>query len=150
SYTDPYGTNHLIIAWKPYSSLESELAKVDTISSWQMMGDQSYLISGHFTVNPYYGAAQAFSHANYDMRLTARLDGYSVSDVNAAVDRAQQAFVGPTNSPAGPFHFLVDNDPSKNYAPTMSNLVTGVLQPAGMPVTYDNTSAFVGTTTGPL
>jgi hypothetical protein len=45
----------------------------------------------------------------------------------------------------------VDNDPTKSYGVVMSNLVTNVLNPAGMPVTYDNnTPDFVSSTTGPL
>ena len=52
--------------------------------------------------------------------------------------------------PSGPAHFLVDNDPTKSYDPSMANLVNNVLNPAGLPVTYDNTTAFVGTSSGPV
>ena len=58
--------------------------------------------------------------------------------------------VGPNNSPTGPDWFLVDNDPSITYAPTMANLVNNVLVPDGLPVVYDDTSAFVGTAPGPV
>lgn len=150
TYQDPYGETHSILSWKQYSSLESELTAIDTIASWEMMGDQSFTISGQFTANPYYLSNNSFSHAAYGTRLTARLDGFTASDAIAAIDRAQNAFVGPSNSPAGPMHFIVDTDPAKNYGPTPAALVNNVLTPAGLPVTYDNTSAFVSSTDGPL
>ena len=73
-----------------------------------------------------------------------------MSDVFQAIDRAQNAYVGPNNTTGGPFHFVVDADPSKTYASPMTNLVTNVLQPNGLPVTYDNTSAFVSSAPGPV
>lgn len=150
TYTDAFGVNRTIASWKPYSSLESELADVDRVASWQMMGDQSYSLGGHFASNPYYGSTASFSHATTGTRMSARLDGFNVADVEASINRAQNAFIGPMNTPGGPFHFLVDNDPTKSYGVVMNNLVTNVLTPAGLPVTYDNTSAFVSSTTGPL
>jgi uncharacterized protein (TIGR03790 family) len=148
-YTDPNGVLRSISSWKPYSSFESELADIDKVSSWQMMGDQSYTQSGHFTSNPYYNSTASFSHSAMGTRLTARLDGYTVGQVEGAISRAQNAFIGPNNTPAGPFHFLIDNDPSKGYATPMVNLSNNLLT-AGLPMTYDNTSAFVGATTGPV
>jgi uncharacterized protein (TIGR03790 family) len=151
SYTEqPGNINHVISSWKPYSSLESELTSIDRVSMWQMMGDQSYSLGGHFASNPYYGSTTSFSHADTGIRLSARLDGFNVADVEASIDRAQHAFIGPNNTPGGPFHFLVDNDPTKSYGAVMDNLVNNVLRPAGLPVTYDNTTAFVNSTTGPL
>ncbi|MBI3839471.1 MAG: TIGR03790 family protein [Planctomycetia bacterium] len=150
TYVDPSGTTRSILSWRPTSSLESELTAIDTISIWQQMGDQSFQIPGQFTNNPYFRKSGAFSHAAFGDRLAARLDGYSVSDVEASLDRAQNAFIGPHNSPSGPFWFLVDNDPTISYAPTMANLVNNVLNPAGMPVVYDNTITFVGTAAGPV
>jgi hypothetical protein len=161
-YTDPWGQTREILSWKPYSSLESELAAIDTISMWQMMGDQSWNYppaGSHFTANPYYQSTTSFSHVQYGTRLTARLDGYTyiddqgdvdLRDITGAIDNAQQAFIGPTNTPGGPMHFLVDNDPTRPYSLTMTRLVNDVLTPAGMPLTYNNTTAFVGTTPGPL
>ncbi len=150
AYTDPFGIPRTVISWKPYSSLESELALIDMVSTYEMMGDQSYAFPGHFTRNPYYNAAGEFSYNEFGTRLTARLDGYSVDDVTDAIDRAQNVFVGPPNSPAGPMHFVVDNDPARPYDLTMTRLVDDVLGPAGVPLTYDNTSAFVGTAPGPV
>jgi len=151
TYVDPSGTTRQILDWQPYSSLESELTNIATVSTWQMMGDQSYAIPGQFSANPYFRSTSSFSPAAFGgMVLTSRLDGYAVSDVEGAIDRAQQAFIGPSNSPSGPYWFLVDNDPTKNYAPTMANLVNKVLLPAGLPVVYDDTTAFIGTAPGPV
>jgi uncharacterized protein (TIGR03790 family) len=156
TYTDPYGNVRQVVFWKPNSSLESELAKIDYIASEQMMGDQSLgtfpPFDTHFTKNLYYQSTAPFSHSNftgqYEMRLTARLDGFTKDDVLLALNKAQNAFVGPNNTPGGPFHFLVDADPTKGYAPTMTNLAENVLPAAGLPLTYDNTTAFQGTAGG--
>ncbi len=149
-YTDPYGEEHSILNWKPFSSLESELANIDTISSWEMMGDQSYTLEGHFVRNPYYNATNPFSHEQYGTRLTARLDGYSVADVVGAIDRAQNAYVGPLSSPNGARHFVVDNDPTRPYDATMNRLIDNVLVPAGVALTYDDSSVFISTAPGPV
>ncbi len=150
TYVDPSGTTRMILSWKPTSSLESELTTIDTFSMWQQMGDQSFQIPGNPAMNPYYHKTGVFSHAAYGERLTARLDGYSVSDVEGSLDRAQNAYIGPNNSPTGPYWFLVDNDPNIFYAPTMAKLVNNVLNPAGLPVVYDDTTAFVTTAPGPV
>lgn len=150
TYIDAFGVNRTIASWKEFSSLESELADIDRVASWEMMGDQSYSIGGHFAANPYFNSTASFSHAATGTRLTSRLDGFTVANVEASIDRAQNAFIGPLNTPGGPFHFLVDNDPTKSYGVVMNNLVNNVLTPAGMPVTYDNTTGFVSATTGPL
>ncbi len=150
TYVDSSGTTRTVFAWRQYSSLESELTRVDSVSMWQMIGDQTYFNSGHFAWNTYFLSDAPFSHATYGTRLTSRLDGYTVGDVLASIDRAQQAFIGPQNSPGGPIFFLVDDDPSKNYGFSMDDLVNNVLTPMGMPVVYDNTSAFVGTAPGPV
>lgn len=150
TYVDGSGVTRSILSWKSYSSLESELAMIDTVSNWQMMGDQSFAVGSHFSANPYYLSNSAFSHNAFGTRLTARLDGYTVSDVLASIDRAQNAYVGPNNSPSGPFFFVIDGDPTKSYAPTMANLYNNVLSPNGLPVVYDNTSAFVSTAPGPV
>ena len=63
---------------------------------------------------------------------------------------AQNATIGPNNDPAGPDWFLVNNDPSINYAPTMAKLVNNVLTPDGLPVVYDDTSQFISTAPGPV
>jgi uncharacterized protein (TIGR03790 family) len=150
TYVDSLGTARTVYSWKQYSSLESELSRVDTISTWQMMGDQGILLTNQLARNPYYLSNSSFSHATYGTRLTSRLDGYTVGDVEAAIDRAQHAFIGPHNNPNGPFYFLVDNDPTKSYSQSMAKLVNNVLTPDGLPVIYDNTTAFVGTAPGPV
>ncbi len=150
SYTDPYGQQRDILNWQAYSSLESELANIDTVASWEMMGDQSYNLADHFTQNPYYGAATSFSHEQYGTRLTARLDGYTVNDVLGAIDRAQNVVVGPVNSPNGAVHIVVDNDPTRPYDYTMTKLVSDVLDPVGIAHTYDDTLTFVSSAPGPV
>ncbi|MEX0677065.1 MAG: TIGR03790 family protein [Pirellulales bacterium] len=159
SYTDAYGNSRIVWNWRTESSLESELAKIDYIASELMMGDQSFnqpaVFGNHFTKNLYYQSSSSFSASNFSgasaMRLTARLDGFTTSDVITAINKAQNAFVGPDNTPGGPFHFLVDADPANNAnAPTMINLAESVLPARGLPLTYDNTAGFQGAAGGPV
>ena len=150
TYTDPMGVQHSILNWQPYSSLESELASIQKVSSWEMMGDQVASTSAHFAKNPYYGSTVPFDHATTGTFLTSRLDGYSVDDVTHAIDNAQHAFVGPAGNSQGPIHFVVDKDDNPPYSTTMTRLVDNVLTPAGLPLTLDTTGAFIGTSSGPV
>jgi len=91
--------------WERYSSLESELTRIDTISSIAEMGDQNFSnailnLPGVLPANPYYlglefdlftGAAipyagpRGFDRSdpiNENIRLTSRLDGYTLQDVD--------------------------------------------------------------------
>lgn len=136
------------VKWNTYSSLESELTRIDTISSALLMGNQDWLLPGCFggnelSRNPYYLSDNPFSYANYGIRLTSRLDGFSVQDVNAAVDRAQKAVFDRPG-----YGFIIDDDP--NAPATNSDRfaqLAATLQQAGIEYTYDNSSVFL--TEGP-
>ena len=141
--------------WRPYSSLESELTRIDRIESPEQMGDQSFLLSPsafpfdtyHHAANPYYNRRTAFDRAdpaNEGIRLTARLDGFTVSNVLASIDRAQQSYLTP-----GPQLIVVDDDPEAPAAKAdhMPTLVNGVLIPAGQNYIYDTST--VNITTAP-
>jgi uncharacterized protein (TIGR03790 family) len=87
--------------WRRFSSLESELTRIDSIDTTYEMGDQ-FIMAGfpqwdrNLASNPYYNTNAPFNRsdpANEGIRLTSRLDGYSVDAVNSAIDRAQKAFV---------------------------------------------------------
>lgn len=159
SYTDPFGVVRSVYNgyWKPYSSLESELARIDVISTWQQMGDNCYICPAGGTsypqqaLNPYYGVSAAFNYAAYyksgygGMRLTARLDGFTKQDVEATIDRAQQAYVIRT-SPS----VVMDDDPNTAMLDRMVELKDNVLTPLGQAYTYDCTSAPVTTAAGPV
>ena len=152
-YVDPFGVSRIVFSttWKRYSSLESELARIDTFSTWQQMGDQTWwfpdMVSGdpHPANNPYYMSNAEFDHDTYGTRLTARLDGFTVADVTAAIDRAQRAFVGP-------FGFVVDDDPNAPGAAVnrMEELVNNVLSPRDLPYTDDSTDSFITDAPGPV
>lgn len=142
--------------WEPYSSLESELARIDDVSSWEQMGDQAYFMSpptfpfptDHHASNPYYDQDGAFSSASYEgIRLTARLDGFTVDDVIAAIDRAQQVYVRPD----GQF-VVLDDDPNAPAADIdrMSALRDDVLTPAGQAFVHDDTDAAITDAPGPV
>jgi uncharacterized protein (TIGR03790 family) len=105
--------------WLRHSSLESELARIDSIDTVLEMGDQ-FIATGFpqldtsLASNPYYGTngpfvRQGSDPLNGDIRLTARLDGQSVETVKAMIDRAQKAFVVPL--PYGPM-VVADDDPN--------------------------------------
>ncbi|MHC4983815.1 MAG: TIGR03790 family protein [Planctomycetota bacterium] len=127
--------------WGRYSSLESELTRIDTFDSRALMGSQYYGFGGnHEVCNPYYyqlcGNDAEFDYQTYGIRLTSRLDGFNVADVKAAIDRAQDAVITRPSA-----QFLVDDHP--NRIDRMEALVADVLDPRQIPHTYDTTSTFI-------
>ncbi len=144
--------------WASYSSLESELTRIDVIDSTEAMGDQAYLFSGsafgyetnHHAANPYYNRRGAFERsdpANEGIRLTARLDGFSSDDVRLYLDRARRSYLGP-----GSQYVVVDDDPEAlgTNADLMSRLVDHVLIPAGQAVVHDTGPHHVTDAPGPV
>ena len=107
-------------SWSEYSSLESELARVNTINTAPLMANRNYLTSNRLASNPYYDRTGGFSFAAYGTRLTSRLDGYTATDVEASIDRAQRAVY---NRPGETF--VIDNDPSAAYS-RMPQLTTAL------------------------
>jgi uncharacterized protein (TIGR03790 family) len=138
--------------WKPYSSLESELTRVDRIDSAEQMGDQGFLFSTaspfnydsfHQAANPYFGRWTGFDRsdpANEGIRLTARLDGFTVNDVIASIDRAQQSYLLPSAN-----YVVVDDDPNAPgaLADLMPELVADVLEPSQQGYLYDSGTAHI-------
>lgn len=133
-------------SWRRYSSLESELTRIDTIDSREEMGNQEWLFSNLLARNPYYDANVPFSHAGYGTRVTARLDGFTAADAIAAIDLARLVVVG---KPGGP-QFLLDDDP---YAPAAGVdrmfQTSGFLAERGLEHYYEPSSTFVGTLAAP-
>jgi uncharacterized protein (TIGR03790 family) len=58
-------------------------------------------------VSPYYDATQHFSRSSFGMYLVTRLDGYTVDDVKALIDRS-----GPSVSTGANAQFVFDQDPT--------------------------------------
>jgi uncharacterized protein (TIGR03790 family) len=133
-------------AWNVYSSLESELTRVDTIDTRQRMGNQAFWLNPS-AWNPYSYENRSFDYDTYGIRLTSRLDGFSVSDVTAAIDRARNAVVGRPG-----YTFLIDDDPCARGAPAdkMESLVNTVLAPRSVPYIYNQTTAFIRDASGPV
>ncbi len=140
--------------WKRYSSLESELTRIDAIDSVAGMGDQFWQPADFgmpaVPANPYYQATQAFDRSDpawEGLRLAARLDGFSVGDVTGMIDRAQAAFVQP-----GQQEIVVDDDPSAAASPVdlMPELDANVLDPHQIAHIYDNTDDAVTTAPRPV
>jgi uncharacterized protein (TIGR03790 family) len=133
-------------AWKSYSSLESELTRIDTINTRDLMGNQDWQhaapTGNPLASNPYYYANASFSTQAYGTRLTSRLDGYTVADVEGAIDRAQKAVLRPG------YTFVLDDDPTAPAAAIdrMPELAANVLAPRSIDYTYDNTDTFVTNT----
>lgn len=146
---EPFGVPILGDWWKNYSSLESELTRIDLIDSAEMMGDQAAFLSppsfpfptDHHASNPYFNATQAFDRDDpgvEGIRLAARLDGFTVSDVKGMIDRAQTAFTLPSQQLV-----VVDDDPTAPAATVdrMPQLAFNVLEPLGQTMVYDDTIA---------
>jgi uncharacterized protein (TIGR03790 family) len=160
NYTDPFGIARNTSGtgrWKTYSSLESELTQIDKISTWQQMGDQYYAsISGGVanppaSKNPFYRqTANQIVPFNYNdpacggIRLTSRLDGYSVANIKSMIDRATHAVVLPQTS-----QIVIDDDPVPP-CDRMVQLKDNVLTPCKMSFVYDNTAAPITVAPGPV
>jgi hypothetical protein len=107
-----------------YSSLESELTRVDSIDSVTKMQDQSWILadfgsSNILPANPYYLGKSVlgdskkplagFNRASYEgMRLASRLDGFQVAEVTAAIDRA----AAPVYAVTWQNYLMIDDDPA--------------------------------------
>jgi uncharacterized protein (TIGR03790 family) len=144
--------------WKPYSSLESELTRIDRIGTAEEMGDQGYMLSPpafafdskHHAVNPYYGSLAGFDRGkpvNEGIRLTARLDGFTVEDVMLSIMRAQNVYAKPSYQ-----YVVVDDDPTApgSMVDRMDQLANQMLKPAGWKYLYDQTDAAITAAPGPV
>ena len=127
--TQPAGNTSL--KWKQYSSLESELNRIDSIDSIDKMGDQFIFIGlpqfdTSLPSNPYFNKNIPFVRAgsdpiNGDILLSSRLDGYSVETVIKSIDRAQNVFVNPLG------HYVVaDDDPTAGIDQIVNNAGDGI------------------------
>jgi uncharacterized protein (TIGR03790 family) len=158
TYNDAAGIQRTLYSdtWKTYSSLESELTRVNTIGTrsgpdWLntallQMGDQTYmdLSVPNPAANPYYRKTAAFNHSNPamgGMYLTSRLDGFTVADVTSSIDKAKKAFMMPTSS-----YIVMDDDPNADVdrMPQLKN----VLVSNNQKYVYDNTADPVTTAPG--
>jgi len=154
TYSDSSGQQHTIFSdtYKRYSSLESELTRVDTFGTWKQLGDQTWWYpptGSNPTANPYFHRDAAFSHTdplNESMRLSARLDGFSAADVIASINRAQKAFVVPSYQ-----QVVIDDSPvaAAHDVTTMASLA-GVLAEHGQSFVYDNTTTPLVTASRPV
>lgn len=107
-----------------FSSLESELTRIDSISTVPQMQDGAWILadfgfSNILPANPYYLGPNVGTgvkkepvgfdrSANEGIRLTSRLDGYTASDAIAAIDRAS----GPIYAVTHQNYLIVDDDAS--------------------------------------
>jgi uncharacterized protein (TIGR03790 family) len=159
TYRDPFGVARTVSSssWKACSSLESELTRIDEISTWQQMGDQTYYLPTgapkvNPSINPYYGVSAPFNYSDYcvsgygGMRLTSRLDGFTTTDVKAMIDRAQKAFVLPGNHAQT---IVMDDDPNSVGYDRMTSLKS-ILDARSYPYLYENTDAAITTAGRPV
>lgn len=156
NYTDSQGIARTIYStsYKPYSSLESELTRVDTISTWVQMGDQTWWspnsAAPNQSANPYFGKSARFSHVDPAMgqlRLSTRLDGYTVADVKGSIDRAKNAYVVRFGQ-----QVILDDSPSATAAgmTSMPGLAGNVLPRRGQSFVYDTQVAPVLSASKPV
>ncbi len=122
-----------------YSSFESELTRIDTIDSLSLMTNQWWALPDAFggnskALNPYYGSDSSFSYTETGIRLSSRLDSYSVETTKAMIDRAQNSYIS-----GQVLSVVVDDDPVSR-PDKMLELATGVLPAFGQSVTYDTSA----------
>ncbi|MCY2931974.1 MAG: PEP-CTERM sorting domain-containing protein, partial [Planctomycetota bacterium] len=140
--------------WSAYSSLESELTRIDTVDSLKGMGWQSVLFSPNPAVaNPYdlrngSKPEQSFTHAAFGIRLTSRLDGFTAQDVIASLHHAGSASRDLTSQT-----FVLDDDPNAPRA-TSDKIpaLKAELDGRGLSgsYVYDSTTAFLTAAPAPV
>ncbi|MCA9101745.1 MAG: TIGR03790 family protein [Planctomycetales bacterium] len=148
--------------WQRYSSLESELTRIDTIDTIDEMGNQDWdragvNVPGVLPANPYYlglefdlflneypyAGPRSFDRAdpaNEGIRLTSRLDAFSRDDVMAMIDRSQSVYMVPQSHCV-----VVDDDPNATAGADdlMEDLVRNTLTQRGQLTDYDNSDAAI-------
>jgi uncharacterized protein (TIGR03790 family) len=156
------GADSTTLLWRRYSSLESELTRIDSLTTKAAMGDQ-FIYTGFPDIdprpasNPYYNANRNFSRAgsdpvNGDIRLSSRLDGYSVETVKQLIDRSQRVFVAPS-SPI----IVADDDPTANVDQMVDGTPGGpgpglviAIQSANYQLLYENTDDAITSAPDPI
>jgi len=156
--------------WEQFSSLESELTRIDSIDSIAAMGDQSYSAAlvdfpDILPANPYYlgpevdlftglplpyEGPEGFDRSdpiNESIRLTSRLDGYTKQNVFDMIDRAQSAYLVPFSQA-----IVVDDHPA---APAfeetaMSELAQTILPSHNQLTIYDETNSPILSSPSPV
>lgn len=157
--------------WKRYSSFESELTRIDSIDTIQEMGNQTispfYQSDTSLASNPYFNKSVANpsfvrvgsgGQFNVDIRLSSRLDGYSVQTVKASIDRAQNVYLVPFG------HYIVLDDTETasvdqirnggGLGPGTFEVITGLYPDDGVtnpvPVLFDETSDAIVSSNRPV
>lgn len=156
------GPDSMALLWRRYSSLESELTRIDSIASRDAMGNQ-FIFTGFPDLdptpasNPYYNSNQPFIRAgsdplNGEIRLAARLDGFDVETVKKSIDRARQVVLL-----AESFTIVADDDPYAGTDQMVNNVPGGpgpgllnAVRAAGYNTHYDNTDHVLTTAPGPV
>lgn len=95
------------------------------------------------SLNPYFNAQVPFTHRKFPLYLTTRLDGYTVQDAEALVDRALAARPAPGT-------FLLDGAPTRSGGNDPTHLNEGLTTAAAqlrarhLRVMLDQSLSFVG------
>jgi uncharacterized protein (TIGR03790 family) len=118
------------------SSVESELSLIFS-SSASSIGNYGRVLS------PYYGKSTDFTHAQYGIYLVTRLDGYTIADVEAMIDRAS---VIPTTV-ASAVQCVFDMDPARSatlgYLNNNMRKAATYLATKGIASVVDSTSTYL-------
>lgn len=120
---------------------------IRTVQHWGVDSALTCIFSSYDTQmeNPYFGEQKRFSHKDYSIYLVTRLDGLTVADAKALVDRAMEA--KPNKG-----LFLVDIEPGwdtgPGYKPVNDAMrrAAAALRSKGFVVELDETTDFIART----
>jgi uncharacterized protein (TIGR03790 family) len=116
---------------KKSASVDSELTLMLSKNS-KYIGEASNFHSPYFYVNSH------FSKAKYDMYLVTRLDGYTVAEVRALIDRSKNPVLSASAK------FVLDQDPTWSLnLNNIMDLAKQDLQARGFSVVLDSTESFL-------
>ncbi|MEK7651286.1 MAG: TIGR03790 family protein [Patescibacteria group bacterium] len=125
---------------EPASALDSERksASVDSELALIFPQDSQYIGNPSSLGSRYFMADGHFAKNKYDMYLVTRLDGYTVADVRALIDRAKNPVLLSADK------FVFDEDPTwaLNLNAQMANAARS-LQERGFNVVLDTTETFL-------
>ncbi len=117
---------------------------VDSLLMSEGVPTQDVPGAGALAPNPYFAKAEPFSHAKHGFYLACRLDGYTLADARALVDRSLAA--KPNKGP-----FLLDeaeNRRAESYGALQATLprAAALLKAKGLGVRLDEDKAFAAST----
>ncbi len=115
---------------------------VDSSLTMILGSSSAYVLSDTVLGNPYHNKTGPFSRAAWGIYLVTRLDGYTVADVTALIDRSANTTTASTGN------FVLDVDPTRDnpsyqIGNTWIRSANTILTGRGYPTIFDETTTYL-------